>query len=78
MSPTKARGVQSIHRAIALLRDVVLHNDRGARLRDLAKRTQLHTATARRMLNALVSEGLLTYDPAARLYHLGIELFYFG
>jgi DNA-binding IclR family transcriptional regulator len=30
------------------------------------------------MLNALVSEGLLTYDPVSRYYHLGIELFYFG
>jgi DNA-binding IclR family transcriptional regulator len=78
MNPNKARGVQSIHRAIALLRAVVAHSDRGARLSDLARSTQLHSATARRMLNALVSEGLLTFDPVSRFYHLGIELFYFG
>jgi DNA-binding IclR family transcriptional regulator len=78
VSPIKTRGVQSIHRAIALLRAVVARSDRGARLSDLADSTQLHAATPRRMLNAMVSEGLLTFDPVSRFYHLGIELFYFG
>jgi DNA-binding IclR family transcriptional regulator len=25
-----------------------------------------------------VSEGLLTFDPASKLYHLGIEMYYLG
>ncbi len=72
------RGVQSIHRAVALLRAVVKHKDRGIRLPELSQEVGLHAATARRMLKALVLEGMLTYDPVSRLYYLGIELFYFG
>ena len=78
MRPKPTKGVQSIHRAIALLRTVVKYNDRGIRLPDVAREVGLHAATARRMLKALVSEGMLTFDPVARLYYLGIELFYFG
>jgi DNA-binding IclR family transcriptional regulator len=78
MRAIKTRGVQSIHRAIALLRAVVASGGSGAKLGDLALRAELHSATARRMLNALVAEGILTFDPVSRLYHLGIELFYFG
>ncbi|MBU1274046.1 MAG: IclR family transcriptional regulator [Proteobacteria bacterium] len=72
------RGVQSIHRAIGLLRIVVAHNERGISLAALARECDLHVATARRMLGALEAEGLLAHDPATKLYHLGIELFYFG
>ncbi|MEW5911630.1 MAG: IclR family transcriptional regulator [Thermodesulfobacteriota bacterium] len=72
------RGVQSIHRAIGLLRTVVAHNERGISLAALARECDLHVATARRMLGALEAEGLLTYNSVTKLYHLGIELFYFG
>ncbi|MBU1155781.1 MAG: IclR family transcriptional regulator [Proteobacteria bacterium] len=72
------RGVQSIHRAIGLLRTVVAHNERGISLAALARECGLHVATARRMLGALENEGLINYDPVTKLYHLGIELFYFG
>ena len=78
MKPAPSKGVQSIHRAFALLRTVVKYKDRGVRLADLAKEVGLHSATARRMLKALVSEGMLIFDPISRLYYLGIELFYFG
>lgn len=73
-----SRGVQTIHRAISLLRLVVKHNDRGIRLSDLAAQTNLHEATARRMLKALEVEGLITYEAESRVYHLGIDLYYFG
>ena len=72
------RGVQSIHRAIGLLRTVVAHSERGIGLAALARECDLHVATARRMLGALETEGLITYDAVTKLYHLGIELFYFG
>jgi DNA-binding IclR family transcriptional regulator len=72
------RGVQTIHRAVSLLRLVVKHNDRGIRLPELAAQTGLHHATARRMLKALEVEGLIAYEAASRAYHLGIGLYYFG
>ena len=72
------KGGLSIHRAIRLLKETVQLNDRGARLPELAQKVGLNVATARRMLKILVSEGLLTYDPVTKLYHLGIELYYFG
>ena len=72
------KGVLTIQRAICLIREVVKSNGRGARLPDLAGKVGLHVATARRMLKALVNERLLTYDPVTRLYHLGIDLYYFG
>lgn len=79
LSPKKSqRGVQSIHRAIGLLRAVVAHNDDGISLAALARESGLHVATARRMLGALESEGLTTYDSVTKLFHTGIELFYFG
>lgn len=75
---TIQKGGLSIHRAVCLVKEVVNLNDRGARLPDLADRVGLHIATARRMLKALVAEGLLTFDPVTKLYHLGIDLYYFG
>ena len=72
------RGVQSIHRAIGLLRTVVAHSESGIGLAALARECDLHVATARRMLGALETEGLITYDLVTKRYHLGIELFYFG
>lgn len=72
------RGAQSIHRAVALLREVARLNERGVGVRELADWAGLHTATARRILKALESEALLTYDPVRRLYYLGIELHCLG
>ncbi|BEQ16617.1 IclR family transcriptional regulator [Desulfoferula mesophila] len=77
-APKSQRGVQSIHRAIGLLRTVVSNNERGISLAALARECGLHVATARRMLGALENEGLINYDSVTKLYHLGIELFYFG
>lgn len=71
------KGVQSIHRAVSLLRLVVKNNERGIGLPELAYQIGLHEATARRMLKALEAEGMITYDPDSRLYHLGIELYLF-
>ena len=78
-SPKKSqRGVQTIHRAIGILRTVVANNERGISLAALARECDLHVATVRRMLKALESEGLIAYDPATKLYHPGIDLFYLG
>jgi len=72
------RGVQSIHRAVALLRAVVKHNPSGVELRDLAEQLGLHVATTRRMLKALIAEGLISRDGVTRRYYPGIELHYLG
>lgn len=72
------RGVQSIHRAIGLLRMVVANNERGISLARLARESDLHVATARRMLGALLDEGMLSYNPVSKRYHLGVDLYYFG
>ena len=67
-------GAQSLHRAIALLRAVARHNDKGARLSHLSREVNLHIATARRLLTVLTMEGLTTYDPLSKHYRLGIGL----
>ncbi|MBW2118158.1 MAG: IclR family transcriptional regulator [Deltaproteobacteria bacterium] len=75
----KQKGAQSIHRAIDLLRSVAKYNNKGgATLSKIARDTDLHVATVHRILLALVTEGLLTYDPAIKRYHLGFELFSLG
>lgn len=57
---------------------VVNNNERGMSLAQVAREAELHTATARRSLGALVSEGLLSYNPITKRYHLGVELYHFG
>jgi DNA-binding IclR family transcriptional regulator len=72
------KGAQSIQRALALLREVAKYNDQGANLSKLARKTDLHLATAHRILSVLASEGLVTHDPLTKLYHLGLELYRLG
>ena len=68
----------SISRAITLLRVMAETNDKGVRLSRLAAKADLHVATAHRILNVLVSEGLAVYDTKTKLYGLGIELYTLG
>lgn len=67
-------GTQSLDRAIALLRAVAGYAPDGARLADLVVRSGLPKPTTRRLLSALVREGLVEQDPASRRYHLGPAL----
>jgi len=77
-APSLQGGTQSVQRALALLRAVAEHNRQGARLSPLARKLGLHVATARRLLQVLAEEGVVTYDPVTKLYHLGLELFRLG
>ena len=70
-------GTQAVHRAIALL-GLVAEREDGAILAELAAAAGLHTATAHRLLGALVSEGMVAYDPYSRRYQLGHRLLDFG
>jgi DNA-binding IclR family transcriptional regulator len=46
----------------------------GATLKEVAKTTALHTATAHRILTALLGEGFLDYDARRRTYTAGAAL----
>lgn len=70
-------GTQAVHRAIALL-GLVAEQEDGATLAELASAAGLHTATAHRLLGALVNEGMAAYDPYSRRYQLGHRLLDFG
>lgn len=71
---TAPKGAQSIHRAMGLLAAVGEHNATGLRLKDLAQIAGLHTATAHRLLNALLWEKMVSYDSYSRRYFLGVRL----
>lgn len=74
----KPTGAQSIQRAVGVLRTVAKYNEAGATLSKIARHIGLHVATAHRILNVLTAEGLITHDPASKLYRLGIELMHLG
>jgi DNA-binding IclR family transcriptional regulator len=76
--PDIKEGTQSILRAILLLRAVATANEQGFRLYQIADAVGLPITTAHRILNVLVSEGLLEYDPALKSYHIGIGLYSLG
>ncbi|MFH2127579.1 MAG: IclR family transcriptional regulator [Pseudomonadota bacterium] len=71
-------GVQSVHRAVSLLRVVARHNDNGIRLTPLCKEVGLKPSTAYQLLATLVKEGFVTHDPYSKLYNLGLDLFTLG
>jgi DNA-binding IclR family transcriptional regulator len=64
---------QSIQRAFALLRVVAAAGPEGINLSTAAQATQLHVATAHRLLAALVRERAVSFDPYARVYHAGAD-----
>ncbi len=68
-------GLQSVDRAIALLRAVA---GGGARLTDLAVAAGLSKSTAHRILGALERAELIEQDPQTRRFRPGIELYRLG
>ena len=71
-------GSQSIGRAAEVLALVSSRSEAGSRLSDVAEATGLHVATARRIMQALVSEGLLAFDRKSKLYVVGPAIFSFA
>ena len=71
-------GSQSIGRAAGLLSMVAQRSATGPRLSELAEAAGLHVATARRILQALVAEGLLAFDGATKIYAIGPAIFSFA
>jgi DNA-binding IclR family transcriptional regulator len=68
-------GSQSITRAIEILTAVSRFGEAGARLSAISLDTDLHVATARRIMQALVSGGLLSFDNRTKLYFVGPAAF---
>src|SRR5262245_717852 len=70
-------GVQTVARAIALVRLVTQGPRIGMTLAEVAAKAGLHRATAHRLLAALAREHLLEQDESHR-YHTGIDLWVLG
>jgi len=75
---TFQEGGESVRRATRLVRTVAESNELGIRLSQIARKMDLPVTTAHRILNVLVSEGFLEYDPVSKCYHIGIELYSLG
>lgn len=73
-----ASGTQSLQRAVSLLRQVAARGGRGARLTDLVADSGLSKATVRRLLSAMIREGLIEQEAATRRYYLGPESYLLG
>lgn len=71
-------GAQSIRRSIKVLHAVASSCMKGLRLTDISNMVGLHVATTRRILMALVEEGILQLHPTQFTYSLGPQLLYFG
>lgn len=77
-SQKRQGGAQSIRRTIAILRSVSKFNQSGARLSRIAKDVGLPPPTVHRILAVLLEEDFLSFDPATKLYNLGMELYSLG
>lgn len=65
----------SLQRAFVLLRALGDAPPAGARVTALAKTTGMTQATAHRLLQALINEGMVEQDTRSRLYRLGLDFF---
>lgn len=71
--PTEAsdHSSQTVGRIFSVLRVIAAESGAGLRLTEISNRTQLHLATAHRLLRALALERAVVYDPFSHLYHIG-------
>lgn len=71
-------GVQSVRRAIAVLRLVATGQEKGVRLTDIAQMSGLSRPTVHRILKVLIDETAVEQDPLTRRYLIGTELSLLG
>lgn len=64
----------TLAKASMLLRTVAKTFPTGGTLSRIAREVGMNTATTHRLLSALAHEGLLTFDPYAKTYHVGFAL----
>ncbi|SFR64097.1 transcriptional regulator, IclR family [Marinobacter daqiaonensis] len=67
-------GSTTLSKACLLLRTVATVFPTGGSLSRIAREVGMNTATAHRLLTGLAGEGLLTFDPYAKTYHIGFDL----
>lgn len=70
----RMQNMQSLDRAMLVLRVVASKRSDGAKLAEVADETGLSRSTAHRFLGALVQAGLLEQVPSGGSYFLGLEL----
>lgn len=75
---TFATGAQSIGRAALLMRLVAACRSNGGSLSEIVAQARLSKPTVRRMLLALIENGLVEQDPITRRYFLGPEAYVLG
>ncbi len=75
-SPARRTATTSttLAKASLLLRAVARNFPTGGTLSRIARQVDMNTATTHRLLSALAHEGLLSFDPYAKTYHIGFEL----
>ncbi len=78
LESAQPRGTQSIHRAISLIRKVAEMDEAGVTLSRLTKSLGLHPSTAHRILQLLIAENFVSFNPETKLYHLGLEIYRLG
>ena len=78
MAGADTAGVQSIRRAASVLRALAQRSQSGARMVDITRETGLIHATAHRIVQGLLAEGLVSQDAATRRYHLGPYVYELG
>lgn len=77
-STASKSGTQVVQRVAALLRGISSRNRIGARLIDLCSEVGIERPTAHRILQGLVSEGLIRQDEASKRYFLGSGIYEMG
>lgn len=78
MKPQRVDGVQSVRRALSVLRLVATGQEQGVRLTDLAVMSGLRRPTVHRLLKVLMDEKAIEQDAVTRRYLIGAELSLLG
>lgn len=73
-----ADGAQAIHRAVDVLRAVVLMQGNGATLMRISRATNISRSTTFRILRTLTDERLLAFDSERHLYSIGTLAYEIG
>jgi len=67
--------VTGVQRTVALLRTLAAASDAGLRITELAREAELSPATAHRLLQTLMGEGVVEQDQGSKRYRLGLDFF---
>lgn len=70
--------IQSVNRAVGLLRLIAMGDAQGLRLVDLVMRSDLTKGTVHRILATLVEEGLVEIESRTKRYRLGVGIYALG